>query len=222
LLSGIRDAARDLQLESGLSSLRLTVPPDSFFAPPPAPRADAPAAQPDVRPQITQRQGTPSSAIRLKERTEFARLLSMQLGKANALTTFGRSASLASSELARLRAMAPFSRIVAQLRANITQPLVRQRLPTDETLRFEAVPPDLDDAQTAGIAPDQIGAAVDPDKVWEPTQFAPRLSNLDATLAQIQTFRDIVRDLATPPWEPLRDAAGLGRPSRVRRTIPTR
>src|SRR5262249_42177502 len=46
--------------------------------------------------------------------------------------------------------------------------------------------------------------------VWDPEQFNSRVSNLAATIAQLQTFRQILADLATPVLQPLRDAAGLG------------
>jgi hypothetical protein len=209
VLSGIRDAAHELQLETGLS-LRLTVPNDSFFAePPPAPGAAPPAAK-DTRPPIQIRPGVESTSINLKEREAFARLLSNQRGKANAVTTFNSRVALGTNELARLRKMDAFQRIVTQLRANLAQPLVQQRLPTEAALAFAMSAPELDAALASGVDLTQIATANDPDRVWDPAALDARVTNLDGTIGQLDGFRRLVTDLSTPSWEPLRDVAGLG------------
>lgn len=208
VLSAIQDAAAELQLATGLS-LRLTVPNDSFFAPPPGAGA-TPATANDVRPTIRTTPGVVSTSINLKERQEFARLLSSQLGKANAVTTFNNRVSLATNELARLRAMAPFQRILAQLRANIAQPLVRQRLSTEAMLGFATTAPELDEAQASGLLVSEIGAANNVARAWEPSDLDSRVTNLDATIGQLAGFRELATDLSTASWQPLRDVAGLG------------
>jgi hypothetical protein len=209
VLSGIRDAAHELQLETGLS-LRLTVPNDSFFAePPPAPGAAVPPVN-DARPIIQTRPGLVSTSINLKERVAFASLLSAQRGKANAVTTFNNRVSLGTNELGRLRNSDAFRRIVSQLRANLAQPLVQQRLPTEAALGFATVAPELDVAQASGVDVRQIAAANNPDRVWDPADLDSRVTNLDATIAQLDGFRQLATDLSTPSWEPLRDVAGLG------------
>ena len=151
-----------------------------------------------------------STSINLKERQEFARLLSSQLGKANAVTTFNNRVSLATNELARLRAMAPFQRILAQLRANIAQPLVRQRLSTEAMLGFATTAPELDEAQASGLLVSEIGAANNVARAWEPSDLDSRVTNLDATIGQLAGFRELATDLSTASWQPLRDVAGLG------------
>jgi len=208
LLDGIRESARAMEVETGLR-LRLTVPPDSFFAPPPSP-PPAPGAPSDARPPVVQRPGTPSSAIGRAERVEFARLLLAQTGRSDSLEAFNRFRTLAVAELARLRDMPDFVRVVGQLRANLSQPLVAIRMPNDSALRFEAQPRDVDVALASGIAPEERATAININNVWDPEQFNSRVSNLAATIAQLQTFRQILADLATPVLQPLRDAAGLG------------
>ena len=210
VLSGIRDAAHEIQLETGLS-LRLTVPNDSFFAEPPPPAGVAPAqGAKDIRPQIEIRPGVVSTSINLKEREEFARLLSNQLGKANAVTDFNNRVSLGTNELARLRKMEAFRRIVTQLRVNIAQPLVQQRVPTEAALGFATSDPDLDAALASGVDVTQIATANNPDRIWDPADLDERVTNLDGTIAQLERFRQLATDLSTPSWEPLRDVAGLG------------
>jgi len=209
VLSGIRDSAHELQLETGLT-LRLTVPNDSFFAePPPAPGA-APSTVPDPRPAIQIRPGVQSTSINLKERLAFANLLTAQRAKANALALFNNRVSLGTNEFARLRGMAAFQRIVSQLRANLTQPLVQQRVPSAEALAFAAVAPELDAAQASGVDVDQIASATNPDRAWNPDDLDSRVMNLDATIGQLSDFRQLAADLSTSSWEPLRDIAGLG------------
>jgi len=213
ILSGIRDAARELQLETGLSSLKLTVPPDSFFADP-APRPSSPssavAATPDdVRPRITQRQGARSNTINDRESREFDELVQMQLNKADQIKNFRGSASRAANALATLRAKPEFGVIVTQLRVNSAQPLVRLQMPTDNAIRF-AVPADKDADRVLGIAPGQSAAAVDVDKVWGASELSSRVSNLDTIIGQIDAFSTIVVNLGDPLSAPFRDAAGLG------------
>jgi hypothetical protein len=209
VLSAIQDAAAELQLETGLS-LRLTVPNDSFFALPPTGAGATPATAGDARPTFQTRPGVASTSINLKEREEFARLLSSQLGKANAVTTFNNRVSLATNELARLRAMVPFQHTLAQLRANMAQPLVRQRLPTEALLGFATSAPELDEAQASGLLVSEIGAATNVARAWEPSDLDSRVTNLDATIGQLEGFRELVTDLSTASWQPLRDVAGLG------------
>ena len=209
VLSGIRDAAHELQLETGLS-LRLTVPNDSFFAEPPPPPGAAPPAAEDTRPPIQIRPGVESTSINLKEREAFARLLSNQRGKANAVTTFNSRVALGTNELARLRKMDVFQRIVSQLRANLAQPLVQQRLPTEAALAFAMSASELDAALASGVDLTQIATANNPDRVWDPADLDARVTNLDGTIGQLDGFRRLVTDLSTPSWEPLRDVAGLG------------
>jgi hypothetical protein len=209
VLNGIRDAAHELQLETGLL-LRLTVPNDSFFAEPPSvPGAAAPAVK-DTRPTIQTSPGVMSTSINLKEREAFARLLSAQRGKANAFATFNSRVSLGTNELGRLRKLEAFQRIVSQLRANLAQPLVQQRLPNEAALGFATVDPDLDAAQASGVDVTQIATANNPDRVWDPADLESRVTTLDATIEQLNGFRQLTNDLATPSWEPLRDVAGLG------------
>src|SRR5262249_33200942 len=84
------------------------------------------------------------------------------------------------------------------------------RMPNDSALRFEALPRDVDVAQASGIAPEERATALNINNVWDPDQLTSRVSNLATTIAQLQTFRQILVDLATPVLQPLRDAAGRG------------
>jgi hypothetical protein len=210
ILSGLRDAAHDLQRETGMS-VRLTVPNDSFFVEP-LTVGGAPTVQvgQNTRPQIEIRPGVLSTSIDLNEREAFARLLANQLAKSNAVTDFNNRVSLGTNELARLRKMEAFRRIVEQLRVNIAQPLVQQRVPTEAAIGFAMSEPDLDAALASGVDVTRIATANNPDRIWEPAALEEQIANLDGTIAQAERFRQLVTELSTPSRESLRDAAGLG------------
>jgi hypothetical protein len=106
--------------------------------------------------------------------------------------------------------MVPFQHTLAQLRANMAQPLVRQRLPTEALLGFATTAPELDEAQASGLLVSEIGAATNVARAWEPSDLDSRVTNLDGTIRQLEGFRELVTDLSTASWQPLRDVAGLG------------
>lgn len=208
ILSGIRDAAHELQLKTGMT-LRLTVPNDSFFAEPPPAAGVPPPTVPDARPVIQARPGVLATSIDQKERLAFARLLTFQRGKANAVSLFENRVALGTNEFARLRALPAFQRMVSQLRTNLAQPLVSQRV-TQASLAFATADPSLDAAQASGVDVTNIASANNPDRVWNPEDLESRVTILDATITALNDFRQLAADLSTSSWEPLRDVAGLG------------
>jgi hypothetical protein len=126
------------------------------------------------------------------------------------IATFRDRVALGTNELARLRAMEPFRRMVTQLRANVAQPLVQQRVPSEAALGFATIAPELDAAQASGVDVTDIASAKNLDNIWTPADLDAQVANLDTTIGQLGDFRQLAMDLATPSWQPLRDVAGLG------------
>lgn len=204
LISGIRDVARALEIESGMD-LRLTVPPDSFFSVPATAAAVAGAA-PDPRPTLTERAGARVEAISLRQRIAFVQLLQAQAGKADAIQSFRQNSTAAAGALAAMRAAPTLGLVLGRLQANMAQPLVSMRLSDARVLTLS--PADQDTAVAAGIPPNQSAAAVNVDNAWTPAELDGRIATLGSTITQFQTLRQVILDLASV--DALRDAAGLG------------